>query len=118
MEHETNTRFAHGKVDPREAGAKGGRAPRLTPMARRLIAGVVDSNNGAAKVALARDLGLLERQVPAPEDQVKPDYDAVFARLVQNPTILAGLLRQAGAENVAAALEHLAREEEAKDEVA
>ena len=52
------TGFAHGKVDPRIAGAEGGKAPRLPVNPRNLMCRIAD---GAAHYALARDLGLLER---------------------------------------------------------
>jgi hypothetical protein len=55
------TGFAHGKVDPRIAGAEGGKAPRLPVNPRNLMCRIADGGNGAAHYALARDLGLLER---------------------------------------------------------
>ena len=116
MEHASENgkgQFAHGRVDPSAAGIRSGevrRARRTTPLGRRLVAGVIASNNGAAKTALARDLGLFERQQePAPEPR-QVNNGAILSLL---PTeLLANLLRSIDRERLYAALEQLADEEE------
>jgi hypothetical protein len=106
--HSTTSGFAHGKVDPREAGAKGGRAPKTSRLARRLADGIVASGNGAAKLGLKRDI---ERSQPQPAATVEtPDYDKVIRAFT--PHMLADFLRLADRETLYEAIGMLAREEE------
>jgi hypothetical protein len=68
-ERQRTSAFAHGRVDPRVAGAKGGSAPRQPVSRSKVLRGIFGSGNGAAIYAAARDMGLLDRQrqsVPEP----------------------------------------------------
>ena len=86
---------AHGKVDPRIAGAKGGSAPRLPVNPRKLMQRIAQGGHGAAQLGLARDLGLLERQQPAPQPTAVSDPVAML-RGFDAAGILLPLLNELG----------------------
>jgi hypothetical protein len=104
----------------REGGIRSGESRRAksNPI-NRAVANVLSSRSGAANIALVKELGGLERQqAPQPAAREMPHVeppDVLDVLAAMPPDIIAGALERIGKEKLAAAFDHLSREEEMRD---
>jgi hypothetical protein len=131
--------FAHGKVDPVEAGRKGGSQPKGSKALRTAIRNVLESNDGQSNAWLARvelerekargrelyrkdrelaELDLLLFDVNEQLDEARDELRAVDARLEAakegDHDALVELLRAAGEQAVERAADELGWLEDAE----